>query len=137
MIRISTISTWLLGITALPLSICAILNGHLNVIELLISEYGADVLLPVKLDPLGSGYSKAIIPKGAIMTITLAAMCQPTDSAIEVARLLLKLGATSAQSDMDRFTVLHTLAAMDAGDILDSLFEYDRPAALSVLNSVG
>ena len=66
---------WDYGLTPLHF---AILNGHLNVIELLISEYGADVLLPVKLDPLGSGYSKAIIPKGAIMTITLAAMCQPT-----------------------------------------------------------
>lgn len=71
------------------------------------------------------------------MTITLAAMCLPTDNAVEVAKLLLKLGATSAQADTDHFTLLHTLAAINAGDILDVIFKYDRPAALGVLNCVG
>jgi ankyrin repeat protein len=36
---------WDYGLSPLHL---AILNGHLEIIELLVSEYGADVLLPVK-----------------------------------------------------------------------------------------
>lgn len=36
---------WDYGLSPLHL---AILNGHLDIIELLVSEYGADVLLPVK-----------------------------------------------------------------------------------------
>jgi ankyrin repeat protein len=36
---------WDYGLSPLHL---AILNGHLEIIDLLVSEYGADVLLPVK-----------------------------------------------------------------------------------------
>jgi len=36
---------WDYGLSPLHL---AILNGHLDIIKLLVSEYGADVLLPVK-----------------------------------------------------------------------------------------
>jgi len=36
---------WDYGLSPLHL---AILNGHLDIIQLLVSEYGADVLLPVK-----------------------------------------------------------------------------------------
>ena len=36
---------WDYGLSPLHL---AILNGHIEIIDLLVSEYGADVLLPVK-----------------------------------------------------------------------------------------
>lgn len=74
---------WDYGLSPLHL---AILNGHTNVVELLVSEYGADVLLPVKLvDP---GTTNA---NGAIMTIVLA-LSLPADMAKEMIKLLLKLG---------------------------------------------
>ncbi|RDL39383.1 uncharacterized protein BP5553_03723 [Venustampulla echinocandica] len=109
----------------------AILNGHLDVIELLVSEYGSDVLIPVKLtDPYNNS------PRAAIMTLVLT-MSLPAEKAKQVAKLLLKLGATSAQGDMKRITALHYIVAGGNKDILNVLFSDDRPAALSVINNVG
>ena len=119
---------WDYGLSPLHM---AILNGHLGIIELLVSEYGADVLLPVKL--VHPGTSNA---RGAIMTIVLA-MSLPTEKAKEVVKLLIKLGATSAQADMNHFTTLHYIVSEDNSDLLDILLTHDRPAALGVLNNVG
>jgi len=119
---------WDYGLSPLHLSI---LNGHLEIIELLVSEYGADVRLPVKLvDP---GTSNA---RGAIMTIVLA-MFLPTEKAKQVVKLLLELGASSSQGDMNRFSVLHYVVAQDNSDILDVLLANDGPIAMSVLNNIG
>ncbi|KAF4634032.1 hypothetical protein G7Y89_g4076 [Cudoniella acicularis] len=119
---------WDYGLSPLHL---AILNGHLDIIELLVSEYGSDLLLPVKLvDPDTKS------ARGAIMTIVLA-MFLPADTAKKVAKLLLQLGATSAQGDMNGFSVLHYAVAQNSGDVLDVIFSDDRPAALSVLDNVG
>ena len=119
---------WDYGLSPLHL---AILNGHLEIIELLVSEYGADVLVPVKL--LQPGTSNA---RGAIMTLILVKSL-PREKAIETAKLLIKLGATSAQADMNYFTVFHYVVAENIIDILDILIENDRPAALGVLNNIG
>lgn len=119
---------WDHGLSPLHL---AILNGHLNVIELLVSEYGADVLLPVKLVQPGTGNAR-----GAIMTLILA-MSLPTDKAKEVIKLLLKLGATSAQADMNHYTAFHQIVGENNNDLLDVILANDRPAALSVLNNLG
>lgn len=109
----------------------AILNGHTHIIKLLVSEYGADALLPVKfVDP---GTSNA---RGAIMTIILA-MSLPTDKAKEVVALLLELGATATQADMHHVTAFHHVVALDNSDVLDILLANDRPATLSVLNNLG
>ncbi|KAH6681535.1 ankyrin repeat-containing domain protein [Halenospora varia] len=119
---------WDYGLSPLHL---AILNGHLDIIELLISEYGADALLPVKLiDPDTKS------ARGAIMTIVLA-MFLPKEKAMKVAKLLLELGATSAQGDMNQFSVLHYVVSQNNTDVLDVLFSNDKPVALSVLNNVG
>jgi ankyrin repeat protein len=80
---------WDYGLSPLHL---AILNGHLEIIELLATEYGADVLLPVKLVEPGTSNAR-----GAIMTILLA-LSLPAEKAKEVVELLLSLGATSAQA---------------------------------------
>jgi ankyrin repeat protein len=119
---------WDYGLSPLHL---AILNGHIHIIELLVSEYGADVLLPVKLVQPGTTNAR-----GAIMTIVLA-MSLPTEKAKEVVKLLLKLGATSAQADMNHFTAFHHIVAQDNSDILDVLLANDRPAALSILDNLG
>lgn len=118
---------WDYGLSPLHL---AILNGHLEIVSLLVSEYGADVLLPVKLVQPGTNTAQ-----GAIMTIVLA-MSLAKEKAKEMVKLLLELGATSAQADMNHFTTLHYVVNEDHHDILDVLLTNDRPVALSVLNTV-
>jgi len=67
------------------------------------------------------------------MTILLA-MTLPTEKAKEVVKLLLELGATSAQADMNHISILHYVVAQDNHEILDLLLANDRPVALSVIN---
>ncbi|KAH7360980.1 ankyrin repeat-containing domain protein [Rhexocercosporidium sp. MPI-PUGE-AT-0058] len=119
---------WDYGLSPLHL---AILNGHPEIIELLVSEYGADVLLPVKLVQPGTSNAR-----GAIMSILLA-LSLPAEKAKEVVKLLLKLGATSAQADMNHYTVFHYVVAEGRNDILDILLTQDKPRAMSVLDNVG
>ncbi|KAG0652383.1 Ankyrin-3 [Hyphodiscus hymeniophilus] len=116
---------WDYGLSPLHL---AILNGHLDVVDLLVSEYGADVLLPVKLMQPGSADARA-----AILTLVLA-VSLPIESAREMVKLLLKLGASSAQGDMNQVSALHYIVAGNNSDVLDTLLENDRPAATSVLS---
>lgn len=110
---------------------CAIINGHLDIIELLVSEYGSDVLLPVKLIDLDSKNAR-----GAIMTIVLA-LFLPSDDAEKVVKLLLRLGASSAQGDMNQISAFHYLVSKRKSDLLKILLEDDKPAALSVVNNIG
>lgn len=67
------------------------------------------------------------------MTILLA-MALPTERAKAVVKLLLDLGATSSQADMNHTSVLHFVVAQDNHEILDMLLTNDRPVACSVLN---
>ncbi len=108
----------------------AIMNGHVEVIETLVSNYGADLMLPVKLL---SDYDRS--PVGAILTLALALQL-PTVKAKEVIKTLLKLGASSAQADMDQTSAFHYTLASGNLEILNTLFEHDEPAARSVLNHI-
>jgi ankyrin repeat protein len=108
----------------------AILNGHCDVVELLVSEYGADVLLPVKLMVPGS-----IDARAAILVLVLA-ISLPEENAKAMAKLLLKLGASSAQADMNHTTALHYLVSKNHHDAFDIILKHDRPAALSVLSNL-
>ncbi|KAF7930900.1 hypothetical protein EAE99_004150 [Botrytis elliptica] len=119
---------WDYGLSPLHL---AILNGHVDVIKLLVSEYGADVLFPVKLVEAGTTN-----PRGAIMTLVLA-MSLPKEKSKQVVEVLLNLGATSTQSDTNHFTALHYIVAQNNTDILDVLFAHDQPAAQRVINNIG
>ncbi|KAM0715936.1 hypothetical protein Q7P37_008450 [Cladosporium fusiforme] len=71
----------------------AILSGHQAVVECLVQEFGANILLP------------AILPDGALLTLTLAFRL-PLEEAKGMTRLLFKLGASSAQADYKRKTAL-------------------------------
>ncbi|KAG9236672.1 hypothetical protein BJ875DRAFT_524495 [Amylocarpus encephaloides] len=119
---------WDYGLSPLHL---AILNGHVDIIDLLVSEYGSDVLLPVKLvDPTTKD------ARGAILSIVLATFL-PNDKAKKVVEMLLKLGATSAQADMNHITAFHYLVSKGDSDLVDILLANDKPVALSVLNRTG
>lgn len=108
----------------------AIMGGHIPMIHLLVEEYGADVLLPIKLVS-ADRYTgnKAILP-------LVLAMSSPPKKLMDVIKVLLKLGATSAQADMDHFTALHYMVEQNKLDLLDVLLKHDGPAAQSVLNQI-
>ncbi|KAF2741780.1 ankyrin repeat protein [Sporormia fimetaria CBS 119925] len=105
----------------------AILNGHVNVVKELVQTFGADVLLPIKL--LNS-HDKS--PRGALLTLVLA-MRLPLEIAKEMTKTLLEIGASSAQADMNQMTALHVVSG-SAPELLDVMFEHDKPAADRALN---
>jgi ankyrin repeat protein len=107
----------------------AIVNGHIDMIRLLVDEYAADVLLPIKHKQV------SYTPQSAILTLVLA-LSLPIEKAKEVVKVLLELGATSAQADMNEFTALHYIVSEDNSEVLDILFVEDGPAAQSVVNYV-
>jgi ankyrin repeat protein len=100
----------------------AILNGHTEVVKELVQDFGADVLLPVKLL---NEYDRR--PRGAILTLVLA-LTLPLEKAKEMTRTLLELGASSAQADMNHVTALHYFANQGWPELIDTLLEHDLPA---------
>jgi ankyrin repeat protein len=105
----------------------AILNGNIGVVKTLVQDFGADVLLPVKL--LNS-HDKS--PRGAILTLVLA-LKLPLDQAKAMTQALLEIGASSAQADMKQATALHYISG-DQPRILETLFQFDEPAAKRAIN---
>lgn len=111
-----------------PLHI-AIVNGHTEVVKILCEEFGADVLLPVKLL---SDYDKS--PRAAILTLVLA-LSLPLGQAKVMAQALLDLGATSAQADLKQITAFHYYVD-DGPDAAQILLENDRAAAIAALKHI-
>ncbi|KAL9009632.1 MAG: hypothetical protein Q9173_005358 [Seirophora scorigena] len=83
----------------------AILGGHNEVIKTLISTFGADALLPIKIV---DSYTRS--PSHAIMTLLLAARL-PSSSSTSVIQNLLAHGASSAQADVHHVSAFHYLVA--------------------------
>jgi ankyrin repeat protein len=101
----------------------AIMGGHLDVIEVLVSTFGADILLPVKLI---DEYSKR--PRAALLSLVLALQLSLPD-AKKTTENLLKLGASSTQADMSGLSALQYVVNNGSIDILDILVKFDEPAA--------
>lgn len=106
----------------------AILGGHVEIVKTLVSTFGADVLLPIKIV---NSYSRN--PQDAIMTLILAAQLSRSD-ALGVTQGLLSLGASSAQGDMHHITAFHYLVAARKVRLLKACLEEDGAAARSALN---
>lgn len=117
---------WDLQCTALHF---AIIGGHIPVIRLLVGEYGADILLPIKIGSQNSSNNQAILS-------TVLATALPSEKAKEVIDTLLQLGATSAQADMDHFTAIHYIVERNEVNLFDTFVARDGPAVMSVLNLV-
>jgi ankyrin repeat protein len=100
----------------------AITNGHVEVVKLLVEEFGADVLLPVKLI---HEHSKQ--PRAAILPLVLALQLAP-QQADEMAKVLINLGASPAQADVENITALHYFAAKNAR-LLAIVISANQPAA--------
>ncbi|KAF1828832.1 ankyrin [Decorospora gaudefroyi] len=110
---------WDAPVSALHL---AIANGRTEVVKTLIQEFGADVLLPIKLV---HDYNKS--PRAAILPLVLALQLSP-DKAEEMTKLLIGLGASPVQGDLDHTTALHYFAAHSV-DLLKTMISANRPAS--------
>ncbi|KAL9594575.1 MAG: hypothetical protein Q9219_006959 [cf. Caloplaca sp. 3 TL-2023] len=106
----------------------AILGGYSGVIKTLISSFGADALLPVKII---NKYTRS--PQHAIMTLVLAARLVNASSA-RVTHDLLAHGASSAQADIHRVSSFHYLAAKKKVELLKVCINEDGAVAKSALN---
>lgn len=113
----------------------AILGGHKEVVEALVSGFGADALLPMKI------YNRCYnnkYPTDAILNIVLALELKDIEKKAEMAGTLLKLGASSAQANSFHSTsALHYVMLAGCTEVLDKMFELDEPSAMSVINNIG
>ncbi|KIW41717.1 uncharacterized protein PV06_07247 [Exophiala oligosperma] len=107
----------------------AILAGHTHMIDLLIDEYGADVLLPVKI--LDSYDRKSA--RAAILTIVLA-LELPLQRANETVKSLISHGASAVQADMSHTTALHFAVSHAKTLILETLQAADSTAFSKACN---
>ena len=108
----------------------AILGGHGEVIQELVGTFGADVLLPIKIR---SSYTYN--PEAATMTLLLAANLGGKRS-YDISDLLLSLGASSAQADMNQISAVHYIAAQQEISVLKACIENDFAAARSVVDHI-
>jgi ankyrin repeat protein len=106
----------------------AMLNGHLNAVKELVSSFGADVLLPVKIL---NDYNRK--PEAAILNLVLA-FSLPSEKAAETTRTLMELGASVAQADLKQKTALYYSIQERRNDMLDMYFEHDMPAVKRAIN---
>lgn len=109
----------------------AILASRIDVIELLIDQYGADVLLPVKVM---NDYDRST-PKAAILTLVLA-LELPLQQANQTVKTLLAHGATSTQADMNHISALHYAVNSGKTLIINTLENADPTAVSKACNLV-
>lgn len=107
----------------------AIINGHVDVVRCLVQEFGADILLPIKLF---NDHDKSA--RGAILTMVLALQL-PLDVARNMTKVLLELGASVAQADTNANTVLRYTVA-DQASLLDTMFEHDESGFKRAINQL-
>ncbi|KAH8704467.1 hypothetical protein GQ44DRAFT_831459 [Phaeosphaeriaceae sp. PMI808] len=110
---------WDTPVSALHL---AIANGHIDVVECLVQDFGADVLLPIKLM---RDHEKS--PRAAILPIVLA-LYLPPEKAEDMTKTLMRLGASPAQADISGATALQYFVR-HGSNLLSTMISADRPAA--------
>ncbi|KAJ5137394.1 hypothetical protein N7526_003627 [Penicillium atrosanguineum] len=108
----------------------AILHGHVEAVKELVSSFGADVLMPVKI--VNEQIKK---PHAAILTLVLVPAL-PFDKAREMSQTLLELGGSPAQADLAQWTSLHYIAQSDYSELLDLYMEHDGPAVQRAINNL-
>lgn len=110
---------WDAPVSALHL---AIANGHTDVVKVLVEDFGADILLPIKLV---NDYNKS--PRAAILPLVLALQLE-SGKAQAMTTTLIGLGASPAQADISHATALHYFSVHGI-DLLKTMIVADRPAA--------
>ena len=113
----------------------AIVRGHCNAVELLVSDFGADPLMPMKIFGMGM-YGGSKTPRAAVLVLALVYLL-PREKQAEMAATLLRVGARTSQADnFSKATGLLHAVAHCAMPVLEKMFELDNPGARSVLNKV-
>lgn len=112
---------------AAPLHL-AILHGHTEAVKELVTSFGADVLMPIKIM---NAHSRT--PEAAILNLVLVHALS-FEKAKEMSQTLLDLGASPAQADLKQKTPLYYLAHSDKFDILDIYMQHDEPAVKRAIN---
>lgn len=111
----------------------AVFEGHVEVIKVMVQQFGADVLRPINFEERGYDSRK---PK----LILMVGMHLPLEKFINVTRALLEVGAVTAQADSTHATALyHGLSQLEPDSFLaflDLLLEFDRPATESIINTI-
>ena len=106
----------------------AIICGHTEVIHLLVSKFGADVLLPVKHSDDRARYPNA--------TLTLMLAARNTERSVEMTKILLDLGASASQSDASQFSAIHSVALLGNIEAMKVMVEKDLPRAQAALKHI-
>lgn len=106
----------------------AMLNGHTDVVKELVSSFGADVLMPVKIL---NDYNRK--PEAAILNLVLA-FSVPSEKRTEIFRALLELGASPAQADLKQKTTVYYSVQCRMEEMLNICFEHDMPAVKRAIN---
>lgn len=112
---------------ASPLQL-AILHGHTDVVTELVSSFGADISMPIKIL---NDWNRQ--PQASILNLVLV-LALPLDKARSMSQTLLKLGASPAQADLTQSTPLHYIAQSSYSDLLDVYLEHDGPALQRAIN---
>ncbi|KAJ5835857.1 hypothetical protein N7447_001883 [Penicillium robsamsonii] len=106
----------------------AILHGHTEAVKELVTSFGADVLMPIKIM---NEHNRT--PLAAILNLVLI-HALPFEKAKEMSQTLLDLGASPAQADLKQKTPLYYLAHSDKFDLLDIYMQHDEPAVKRAIN---
>ncbi|EPS38124.1 hypothetical protein H072_8170 [Dactylellina haptotyla CBS 200.50] len=101
----------------------AILNGHEEVVKLLVSEFGADILRPL--------HKKAMFTSTRLIPLVLVSLISEKQKREDMLRTLFKLGATSRQLDISGVNVFALMLEEVDVDCLKIMFEEDGAGALA------
>ena len=118
-----------MGYGLLPLHL-TIIASHIPIIGLLVSTFGTDFMLPIRLI---FDYEKS--PQGAIIMLVLAAELSGSQSA-DVTRTLLSLDATPTQSHTIQVSALHYAVMLENVAALKVMLEESKPKAMAALNHI-
>ncbi|CAH0056898.1 unnamed protein product, partial [Clonostachys solani] len=108
----------------------AIIGGHREAIETLVSSFGADVLLPIKHKNSSRGSVNT-----AILNLVLASQL-PSDQSAEIIKSLVGLGAKPSQGDMNQVSAAHGAVILENVAALKAMAESDLPSTQTGLNHI-
>jgi ankyrin repeat protein len=102
----------------------AIINGHIDVVRCLVQEFGADILLPIK------------IPHGKAILSLVLALQLPQEQAETMVRNLVDLGASVAQADANQNTALQ-FAIAERPEMVQVFLSVDKTGTRRAVNHLG
>ncbi|PGH35322.1 hypothetical protein GX50_01786 [[Emmonsia] crescens] len=103
----------------------AILHGHVDIINSLTTEFGADASQPFVQKEYGDF---------KVIFSMLFAMHHPFEKSRDLLQTLLETGASSTQANKEHITAFHSIVMAGDPRLIDLIFKFDGPAAQLALN---